>query len=70
MDEEVIDWLRRLVAHFDVENGYPSTYLHTPDGVQHGPVNDELGLLVEEAMELLDEYDSPIEFEMLGDSDE
>lgn len=50
---EIAGWLTSLLKHFEMDYGYPSTYIVTSEGPEHGVVNDELGGLLEEGLEIL-----------------
>lgn len=79
---ELYEWMRGLLMHFEMQHGYPSTYVVTMNGPEHGVVGDELGGILEEGIELLsalreelgideDDMEYEIEFEMeLGEGDE
>lgn len=50
---EIAGWLTSLLKHFEMDHGYPSTYVMTMDGPEHGVVGDELGAILEQGLELL-----------------
>lgn len=56
MDQDrVVDVFERLLAMFDVDTGYPTIMIETPEGPMWGPVSDELNLLLSEITEIMEE---------------
>ena len=55
MTEELKETLERLIAHFDMDDGYPATTVRTPDTVVFGTVGEELGDILYDIVEILEE---------------
>lgn len=50
--------LRNLLEYFGMDDGIPTCSVHTEDGWQWGPVDDDLQELLMDVAEYLDEEDN------------